>query len=185
MLPELPRPRAAIPARDLRIRLTRTSPTHHRMEFVRSDGTGESCDLETRSCLLHDLVHFAVESEAGLSDSFFGRLAQGVSYPSLAHTHQDETSAIGLVATERVVGPLQGAWKAGLDPRAFVARFAAYQEAVGEPCPTWLDEALLVRVAKLLQRLEGQWRATPFGDTMELTFRATAATARPCPPDEE
>lgn len=32
---------------------------------------------ETRSYLVHDLLHYAVESEAGLSGGFWGNLARG------------------------------------------------------------------------------------------------------------
>lgn len=156
----------------LRIRLARVSPTHHRMELVRADGTRESCELETRSTLLHDLVHFALESEAGLSDSFFGRLARGVTYDALAHPRRDAPGADQLIATEGVVGPLQGAWKAGLDPQEFTAGLRHYRASVGERCPGWLDVDLVARVAERLRQLEGQWRATPFGEAMELRFEA-------------
>ncbi|HEX5053893.1 MAG TPA: hypothetical protein VFZ65_19095, partial [Planctomycetota bacterium] len=127
-------------------------------------------ELETRSCLLHDLVHFAVETEAALGNSFYGRLAHGVAYAALAHEHVIAGAADELAATERVVGPLQGAWRRGLDPAAFVARLRAYQVSVGEPCPAWLDEDLVARVGQRLRQLEGQWRATRFGAAMELRF---------------
>jgi hypothetical protein len=52
----------------LKLRFTRVSPTRHRLEYRREDGTGEAIAMETKSLLVHDLVHFAVESEAGLKD---------------------------------------------------------------------------------------------------------------------
>src|SRR5690242_14444126 len=100
---------ARVGTEPLVIRLVRTSSTHHRLE-TRRGGTCESRELETRSCLLHDLVHFALESEAGLQNGFFGHLARGVAYDALAH----EAQAPGalqrkdeLLLVERVVGPLQ------------------------------------------------------------------------------
>jgi len=68
------RPRGSRVAREygdrtlgLVVRLTRVSPTHHRFAFGRADGSGESLELETKSCLFHDLLHFAVETEAQLA----------------------------------------------------------------------------------------------------------------------
>ncbi|HEX5051990.1 MAG TPA: hypothetical protein VFZ65_09475, partial [Planctomycetota bacterium] len=83
MAPARPDPPGWPASHSLLVRLTRTSPTHHRMEIVRDDGTREQHELETRSCLLHDLVHFAVETEAALGNSFYGRLAHGVAYAAL------------------------------------------------------------------------------------------------------
>lgn len=155
----------------LLIRLTRTSASRHRLDLTRADGTRESLDLETRSCLLHDLVHFAVETEAGLTNGFFGHLARGVRYETLVHEPQAPHAAAELWLVERVVGPLQGAWRSTrLDPAAFVAAFRSYQESLGEACPAWLDAGLIERAADRLRRLEGEWRATKFGMTMELRF---------------
>jgi hypothetical protein len=141
------------------VRFTRLNPTHHRFEAVRDDGAIESRDLETRSFLLHDFVHFSLESEGKLADGFYGALARGGSY---------ETEAAA--AIESVVGPLQGALKGEIDPRAFVERLSAVQESIGGHAPAWLTEDLIARSLERLRQLQGQWRATPFGATMELRF---------------
>jgi len=161
--------RRAPPSADLVVRFTRTSPTRHRLEFVRPDGTREACTLETRSCLVHDLVHFAVEAEAGLRRSFYGLIAGGAAYATLA----DATNAVGeaeLLVTERVVGALQGAHKAGVGAEAFVASFRAMLASMGDTPPAWLTEDVVGRALERLRRLLGAWRATPFGQTLELRF---------------
>ncbi len=60
----------------LALRFTRVSPTHHRFEYRRPDGSGEAVEMETRSFLFHNLLHYAVESEAGLRGSFYGILGK-------------------------------------------------------------------------------------------------------------
>ncbi len=166
---------AADAAPALTVRWTRVSATHHRLELQR--GTEVTARLlETRSVLLHDLVHFALESEARLAGGFYGRLARGIAHDELAAV--DATTAAvcaegdELVAIERVVGALQGAWRAGLEPAAFLARCCAWLAQCGEPSPPWLTEELLARFAARLRALAGRWRATKFGDTMELVFAA-------------
>lgn len=147
----------------LTIRFTRLNPTHHRFEAIRADGTRETQEFETKSLLLHDFVHFAVESEAKLSGGFYGALAAGAAY--------DYPSAGSeAMAIESVVGPLQGALKGELDPEAFVARHRALQANMGSASPAWLTPDLITRALERLRQLQGQWRATPFGEAMELRF---------------
>ncbi len=147
----------------LTIRFTRLNPTHHRFEAIRTDGTIEVREFETKSLLLHDLVHFAIESEARLQGGFFGSLADGLAYD--APRPGSEAMTI-----ESVVGPLQGALKSEIDPAAFVAQHRAMQASTGSRSPDWLTPNLIARVLERLRQLQGQWRATPFGQTMELRF---------------
>ena len=67
----------------MQIRLTRLTNDRHRFEVVRDDGTRDARELETRSALLHDLVHYAVETEDGLKASFYGLLGSGKTYEAL------------------------------------------------------------------------------------------------------
>ena len=156
---------------DMLIRLTRLTNERHRFEFVRDDGTRESHELETRSALPHDLVHYAVETEAGLNASFYGRLARGETYAAL--TAELPTGAEAM-QTESVVGRIQGAAKHGtwssLDPELFAAEIAAGSRALGHEPPAWLTGKLVARVRERLRRVQGQWRATPFHHAFELEF---------------
>ena len=44
---------------------------------IERGGRTERVECETRSYLVHDLLHYAVESEAGLDGGFWGHLARG------------------------------------------------------------------------------------------------------------
>ena len=145
------------------VRFTRLNPTHHRFEAIRADGSRELREFETKSLLLHDLVHFAVESEAKLRGGFYGALAAGADYS--APREGSEAMAI-----ESVVGPLQGALKGEIDPVSFVARHRQMQANMGSQSPEWLTADLIARTLERLRQLQGQLRATPFGETMEVRF---------------
>ncbi len=149
--------------KELIVRFTRLNPTHHRFEAIRADGTGERREFETRSLLLHDLVHFAVESEGKLAGGLYGALAEGANYDA------PQTSAEAALI-ENVVGPIQGALKSEIDPERFVARLREAQQSLGFSPPDWLTPDFIERVLARLRQLQGQWRATPFGQTMELKF---------------
>lgn len=154
----------------LTLRFTRISPTHHRFEYRREDGSGETVEMETRSLLTHDLVHYAVESEAGLRGSFYGILAKVGGYEEL--TVNGGAALGGEVAiTERVVGALQGAMgEDDLAAAEFVARVTDFLELYEERAPRWLTPAFVIAVRERMRQLLGRWKATPFGDVMELQF---------------
>lgn len=145
------------------IRFTRLNPTHHRFEAIRADGTRDVREFETRSLLLHDLVHFAVESEAKLRGGFYGALADGAHYDAPREGSE-------AMQVEHVVGPLQGALKGEADPESFVKRLRGVQLSMEHRMPDWLTADLIRHALERLRQLQGQWRATPFGQTLELRF---------------
>jgi len=153
------------------IRLTRLTNERHRFEIVRDDHVREAHELETRSTLLHDLTHYAVEVEAGLTSSFYGRLARGIAYDALIPTPSTDQEA---PQTEVVVALLQGLLKnddlAKADPERLARNIVAGFSATGADAPVWVTPDLIVRVCERLRRVHGQWRATPFHQAMELTF---------------
>jgi hypothetical protein len=155
------------------IRLTRLTNERHRLEVVRDDGSRETRDLETRGALPHDLVHYAVETEAGLRASFYGRLARGESYEALTAEPSGDAEAL---QTEAVVASIQGfvkkdAWS-GADPEGLARSIAAGFRSLHREPPAWLTGDLIARVRERLRRVQGQWRATTFHQTLELEFPA-------------
>ena len=123
--------------------------------------------METRSLLAHDLVHFAVEAEAGLQDGFYGKLARSGSYADLSGTDAD---ALGV---ERVVVTFQSALKSESSAEEVWARLVGTFSAMDEPFPEWLKPQVVERIHGRLRALLGEQRATPFGKTMELRFPLT------------
>lgn len=149
----------------LRIRLTRLNPTHHRFEAIRADGHVDARELETRSFLVHDLVHFALESEAGLTTSFYGQLAAGGVYEDLGAPIAGEA-----METESVVGPLQTAIRGEVDAEVFVARIREVRRQLERPALAWLTPEIVAGAVACYRRLAGRWKATPFGETMVLDW---------------
>jgi hypothetical protein len=154
----------------LALRFTRISPTHHRFEYRRADGSGEAIEMETSSLLFHDLLHYAVESEAGLKGSFYGILGKIGGYEELRVA--GGASLGGEIAiTERVVGALTGALREeDLDDEAFVVQTTEYLDDYDERAPRWFTPAFIGAVRERMRHLMGRWKATPFGETMELSF---------------
>ena len=152
----------------LTVRLTRISPTHHTLAYTLADGTGATPPLETKSLLFHDLLHYAVETEAGLTESFYGSLAKGADYATLAGADMNWAGEAG--ATERIVGSLTGFMKTERPPQMFLDGLRNWSEAAGGGVPAWVTVEFVVRVKERMRRLQGEWKALPFGQGMALTF---------------
>lgn len=161
----------------MKIRLTKLSDLQHRLTVVRGDGTSESADLVSRSFLLHDLIHYAVESTAGLRRSFWGLLASGKTLPELGAAmerpvegYPPELMLSEPATTEAIVGCFTGLAHDRATPAEaidIVRRLFAAQE---RPLPAWLTEIFATTVKEKLRRLKGEWKAVPYGGTMELVF---------------
>lgn len=154
----------------LTIELTKISPTHHHFAYTRVDNTGEILELETKTFLFHDLLHFAVETEARLANSFYGTLAKNGVYADFKNENQNMDISGEAGMTEKIVGSLTGTLKNNLSPQEFLSSMKNWLDATGEQTPPWLTEDFVLRIQERMRKLLGQWNGTPFGKTMKLNF---------------
>ncbi len=141
----------------MRALFTKLDGQRHRLDVIRPDGRREGRELETRSYLVHDLAHYAVEAAAGIDDGLWGTLASGVTLDELAA--RSRSPSPGLVRAEQLAGPFQSLWNGRFDR-------ALYFEMTGA------DEAFTARALERMRRLMGHWKATPWRGVMELPWPA-------------
>ena len=163
----------------LRIRFRKLTDERHVLEIVRPDGRREEVACETRSYLRHDLLHYAVESEAGLAAGFWGALALGT---TLARMNDRAAPLVvtgsdgeDLAAIEQIVGALHTSAE-GPAVGELVQGLRRFAESLGGSLPAWVTPELVTRVRESMRRLEGHWRATRYGDVMELPWPKPAAS---------
>jgi transposase len=76
--------------------------------------------------------------------------------------------------TERVVVMLQNVFKtadrAEPDVQRTLAKLVSFFAGSGDSRPAWLTAESMARMVERLRRVQGQWRATRFHETMELKF---------------
>ena len=169
------------------IRLTKISDAKHRLALVRDDGTHESVELVSRSFFWHDLLHYAVETNAQLHQSFWGLLAAGRTLADL-HDAMGEGDRAGPKArgteatiTEAIVGVLTDVARERASPSAAIDGLTRLFEAQDREPPIWFTLEFAERVREHMRKLMGQWRALPYGTDMQLTFGTldqTAASSR-------
>jgi hypothetical protein len=141
----------------MEIRFRPLTDARHRVTVTRDDGTTEVVELPTEDFLLHDLAHYAVEAELGVTGGVWGSVAAG---GSLSGKNLDGAD---MELAESLVGPVQTLLRdeAGLDE---------IQAVLSEVAPDRATVELAQRFHHRLRALRGQWRATPFGSDMVLTW---------------
>jgi len=156
----------------MRIRLTKISDQRHGLELVRRDGSREQVELATREALFHDFLHYAVESSIPTQQGFWGTLASGKTMADLndrSGAAVAENAAV-LGAVEGTVGMLTGVIKDGVPGDQVVATVRRFHEQLGRETPKWYTESFVLEVRERMRRLLGHWKATPFGESMEISW---------------
>lgn len=128
----------------MQIWFSRIDPKTHRMVVERPPHPRVDVVLETRSLLVHDFAHWAVETALCTDAGFYGHLAAGVSLDALREPLPDEAVQKALMDIERQVAMLQGAFR---------------KERAGQ-----------MTGADTLRRLDGAWRKTKQGEALVVTW---------------
>ena len=154
----------------LKLSIKRISPTHHTLRYVREDGSGEEKAFESKSTLLHDFMHLAIESEAQLMHGFFGLLTQGYSYDELAGKAPSQYPEEEAMNVEMVVGPFSAITKGKATATQLIEGLGNLFGAHGKPVPSWVTSGMLDRAYQRYQCILGKWNSLKYGETLELEF---------------
>ena len=148
---------AGVPRPKIRIAFKKISTDRHRISIVRTDGSAESVELESREFLRHDLAHFAIEVEFPIRKGYWGSVASGASLSG------NGISGTEAMFAETLTGPIQTLMRtcAGRD---------AYLELLRDVAPAGTGYDLAARVHERVRQLRGHWKATPYGGDMELSW---------------
>src|SRR5688572_8495429 len=104
----------------MQVCFTKLSAERHRFAVIRGDSAREVLVLESRSYLIHDWVHFAVEAELPIIDGFYGRLASGTPLAQLNDRSQPLAAQGELALAEALVGPMQSVYRGRLTPEEYL-----------------------------------------------------------------
>ncbi len=155
----------------MRIVLRKLTDERHLLEVVRDCGIRESVACESRSFLLHDLLHYATESAAGVANGFWGRLAAGATLSELNDKERQGSlyDQPDMLVVEQVVGAMTGVVR-GRSGEEIVAGMRQLGEAQGVAMPAWLTPAFVEQVQARMRALLGRWNATPYGGELTLDW---------------
>ena len=85
--------------------------------ITRGDQSVERITLETKTYLVHDICHFAVEKNLGYTNGFWGMLSQGYTFSALFGKDNPQTEELRFI--EQIVGPVQSAYSGHIPKKDF------------------------------------------------------------------
>jgi hypothetical protein len=145
------------------------------LRCVRGDGSAtwqRQDDKRAAFFPLHDLTHYAVETELRFIRGFYGLIAAGWDIADTTGKGARGPLPREAIEAEYIVGAL-GAERVG-DPVCAAEEFnklaAAFAKSRGLPEPRSLTEAELTRVRSRIDKLCAQWRDLATGATLDLAF---------------
>jgi hypothetical protein len=155
----------------MRVQWTKISDITHGLVVVRTDGSTDAVELNSRSFLAHDFSHFAIEQCAQIGCGFWGNIAAGVAFADVAAVGA-ATPEDGLFwRAEKLSAPFQTLWRFRSAPE-FRERCARYSVAVD------VDAAFVAGALDVMRSLFGEWQKVPYGASMERVWPSDLTTVR-------
>jgi len=157
------------------VQITKRKDGRAVLRCVRSDGSETWQRQDDERALffpLHDLTHFAVETELGYRAGFFGLLAAGWDISETDGKGKRGSLPPEAIEVEYLVSAFS-AERVGHSNTAvddFNQHSSTFAQSKGLPEPRRLTDADLTKVRSRLAELCGQWNALPKGETLELVW---------------
>ncbi len=163
----------AMPA--LRILLTKHADGSVVLKCIRADGSVTWQRQRQRSAAffpLHDLTHFAVESELGIRRAFYGLIAEGWEIEDTTGKGARGALPPEALVVERLVGALdlERAGSVTWTAQALDAHANGDSPSSRRTLPRPITDDDLARIRSRLHTLLGQWAALPPGESLELAL---------------
>ena len=160
---------------ELRILMTKRADGSAVLRCERADGSSSFQKQAGKNAAffpLHDLTHYAVESELGFRSGFYGLVADGWDIEDTTGKGARGKLPPEAVTVEHIVGSLdvERASRVPSSAEDFNAQAAMFAETRGLPAPRALTDEQLDRVRARMKELFYDWFALADGATLELTF---------------
>ena len=145
------------------------------LRCIRDDGSStwqRNENQHARFFPLHDLVHYAVESELGFSQGFFGLIAAGWKIDETTGKSARGALPNEALEVEHFVSSFMAEWNSETEWSAadFNDQAQAFAATRKLPPPRSLSEEELARVRNRFKELSARWRDLPKGETLSLEF---------------
>ena len=145
------------------------------LRCVRDDGSiawQRNNDVHARFFPLHDLTHYAVETELGFRHGFYGLIAEGWDIAETTGKTARGALPNEALEAEYLVSAFSGERASGdasiaVEFNELAANFASANEMTR---PRELTDQDLARVRSRIDQLFLQWRTLPAGETLALVF---------------
>jgi hypothetical protein len=165
----------------LKIQFTKRKDGGAQLRCVRVDGSAtwqRQDDNRAAFFPLHDLIHYAVESELGFSRGFYGLIADGWDIADTTGKGTRGPLPDEATEVEYIVGAFgaERSSNSACTAEEFNSLAAAFAKTRNLREPRRLTDTDLTRVRSRIDELFARWRALPQGETLDLSFDPLSAT---------
>jgi hypothetical protein len=145
------------------------------LKCIRADGSTtwqRQDDQHAAFFPLHDLTHYAVETELGFRRGFFGLIGEGWEIAETTGKSARGSLPNEALEVEYIVSAVSAERAGAVDAAAeeFNQLAATFASAKGMPPPRQLTDQELAKVRTRFNELAMKWRALPLGTTLALPF---------------
>jgi hypothetical protein len=160
---------------DVKIQFTKRTDGAAVLKCVRTDDSAtwqRQDDQYAAFFPLHDLTHYAVETELGFQRGFYGLIAEGWDIAETTGKTGRGSLPDEAIEVEYLVAAFSAERAGGAAATAheFNQLAATFASAKGMPSPRQLTEDDLAKVRARFEELAMKWRMLPRGATLELDF---------------
>ncbi|MFN0180874.1 MAG: hypothetical protein ACKVZ0_18885 [Gemmatimonadales bacterium] len=157
----------------LLVQMTKRTDGGSVLKCTRADGTTTWQRLDGRLAgffPIHDLTHFAIETELGFRRGFYGLISEGWDIDDTTGRTARGPLPDEALVVEHLVGAFDGERASGTRGTAedFNHFAAIYFTNGGRPVPAPITDEQLARARARLNELIGRWAAVPPGGTLDL-----------------
>jgi len=148
------------------------------LRCIRDDGSStwqRNENQHARFFPLHDLLHYAVETELGVAQGFFGLIEAGWNIDETTGKSARGSLPPEALEVEHFVSSFTAEWNSatGWTAADFNEQAASFASTRGSPAPRSLTDEELTRVRDRFNELAAYWRDLPDGETLRLEFATT------------
>lgn len=159
----------------MKIELSRRADGSVVLRLTRRDGTSDwqkQTGPQATFFPLHDLTHYAVETELGIRNAFYGLVASGWLIEDTTGKGKRGPLPADALFVENVVGTLDTERASGSRWTAeeFNENATRYAAQGGRPAPRRLGDDELAGIRRRRAELFAAWQELPAGRTLDLSF---------------
>lgn len=152
------------------------------LRCVRNDGSETWSSTKQPAMVIHDLIHYVVETELGLHRAFYGLVAEGYDISSFSQPGSQRPEALQPARlpkeahqAEILVGLLQTERSDGVEYPRFAATLVKVCILKNVPPPS-LSDTTLDNIRTRTTQLWHQWQALTEEETLSLEFNPDSFT---------
>ena len=155
----------------MKIVFTKTGKDEHIFSCIRKDGS-TTWQHVSPFFMMHDLCHYAVETNLALKNAFFGMVASGIDITNFNLPKEQRYIQLTdeAIFTEHLVNLLVIDHTQGRMENLIEIFTDVYNDTSGSKLLSYITDEKMEKIRKAYSDLLEQWKSTPVSESLNLMF---------------